>query len=53
MGTYRGNNTTYTFSVPSSALISGTNTLTIIPISGTAGTGYLSPGYSIDCVDVY
>lgn len=51
VGTYRGNNTTYTFSVPASAFVAGTNTLTIIPISGTAGTAYLSPGYSIDCVD--
>ena len=53
VGTYRGNNTTYTFTVPSTALIAGTNTLAIVPISGTAGTGYLSPGYSIDCVDFY
>ena len=53
VGSYRGNNTTYTFSVPASAFVTGTNTLTIIPISGTAGTGYLSPGYSIDCVDFY
>ena len=53
VGSYRGNNVTYTFSVPSSALIAGSNTLTLIPISGTSGTAYLSPGYSIDCVDVY
>lgn len=53
IGSYRGNNVTYTFSVPASAFVAGTNTLTIIPISGTAGTGYLSPGYSIDCVDLY
>ena len=53
VGTYRGNNVTYTFTVPSTALIAGVNTLTIVPISGTAGTAYLSPGYSIDCVDFY
>lgn len=53
VGSYRGNNTTYTFSVPASAFVAGANTLTIIPISGTAGTGYLSPGYAIDCVDFY
>jgi rhamnogalacturonan endolyase len=53
VGTYRGNNVTYTFSVPASAFVSGTNTLTIIPISGSGSTGYLSAGYSIDCVDIY
>ena len=53
IGTYRGNNTTYTFTVPASAFVAGTNTLTIIPISGSGGTGFLSPGYSIDCVDIY
>jgi len=53
VGTYRGNNVTYTFSVPASAFVTGTNTLTIIPISGSSGTAYLSPGYSVDCVDIY
>jgi rhamnogalacturonan endolyase len=53
VGSYRGNNVTYTFSVPASAFVSGTNTLVITPVSGTAGTGFLSPGYSYDCVDMY
>ena len=53
IGSYRGNNVTYTFSVPASAFVAGTNTLWITPISGTSGTGYLSPGYSLDCVDLY
>ncbi len=53
IGTYRGNNTTYTFTVPSSALIAGTNTLYIIPISGSGSSGYLAAGYSVDCVDMY
>lgn len=53
VGTYRGNNTTYTFSVPASALVAGTNTLSLSPVSGSGGTGYLSAGYSIDCVDFY
>jgi rhamnogalacturonan endolyase len=52
-GTYRGNNTTYTFSVPASAFVTGANTLTIVPISGSGSTGYLSAGYSLDCVDMY
>lgn len=53
IGTYRGNNAMYTFSVPASALVAGTNTLYISPISGSGATGYLSAGYSIDCVDFY
>lgn len=53
VGTYRGNNTTYTFSIPANTFVTGTNTLTITPISGSgAATGYLSAGYSIDCVDL-
>jgi rhamnogalacturonan endolyase len=52
VGTYRGNNTTYTFSVPATAFVSGTNTMTITPISGSGTTLYLSAGYSIDCVDM-
>lgn len=53
VGTYRGNNNTYTFTVPSSAFVVGTNTMTIVPISGSSGVTYLSPGYSVDCVDMY
>ncbi len=53
VGTYRGNNATYTFSVPTSALVAGTNTLTIVPISGSGSTGFLSAGYSLDCLDMY
>jgi rhamnogalacturonan endolyase len=53
VGTYRGNNVTYTFGVPASAFVAGTNTLTITPISGSGSTGFLSAGYSVDCVDLY
>ncbi len=52
VGTYRGNNVTYTFSVPASALVVGTNNLTIFPISGSGGSGYLSAGYSMDCIEM-
>ena len=52
IGTYRGNNTTYAFSVPASAFVAGTNTMTLFPISGSTGTTFLSPGYSVDCVDM-
>ncbi|MFG6430473.1 rhamnogalacturonan lyase B N-terminal domain-containing protein [Roseateles sp. LYH14W] len=51
VGTYRGNNTTYSFTVPASALVAGTNTMTINVISGSSGTTYLSPGVSIDALD--
>jgi rhamnogalacturonan endolyase len=53
IGSYRGNNYTYSFSVPASAFVAGTNTLTITPVSGSGGTGFLSAGYSFDCVDLY
>jgi rhamnogalacturonan endolyase len=53
IGTYRGNNTVLSYAVPASAFVAGTNTMTIIAISGSSGTGYLSPGYSYDCVEMY
>ncbi len=52
LGTYRGNNTTYSFAIPASAFVTGTNTLTINPISGSGSTGFLSAGYALDCVDL-
>jgi rhamnogalacturonan endolyase len=53
IGTYRGNNTTFTFSVPASALMAGTNTLTINAASGSGSTAYLSAGFGVDAVDMY
>lgn len=53
IGTYRGNNALYTFNVPASAFVAGTNTMTISVISGSGGSGYLSPGYSYDCVEMF
>jgi rhamnogalacturonan endolyase len=52
IGTYRGNNTMYTYAVPASAFVAGTNTLTINVVSGSSGTGFLSPGYSYDALDM-
>ncbi|MCS0658622.1 rhamnogalacturonan lyase B N-terminal domain-containing protein [Massilia terrae] len=52
IGTYRGNNTTFTFPVPSTAFVVGTNTLTINAISGSSGTAFLSPGFSYDALDM-
>lgn len=53
IGTYRGNNALYTYSVPASAFVAGTNTMTITVISGSSGTGYLSPAISYDAVDLF
>jgi len=52
IGTYRGNNALYTFAVPASAFVTGTNTLVIRVISGSSGTGFLSPGYGYDAVEL-
>jgi len=52
VGSYRGNNTMYTFNIPASAFVVGANTLTLTAISGSSGTTYLSPGYSYDAVDL-
>ncbi|MFP5393628.1 MAG: rhamnogalacturonan lyase B N-terminal domain-containing protein [Gammaproteobacteria bacterium] len=52
VGTYRGNNTLYTFDIPASELVVGQNLVTISAISGTAGTGFLSPGFAYDAVDL-
>lgn len=52
IGTYRGNNTVFTFAVPASAFVAGTNTMTLNVISGSSGTGFLSPAVSYDAIDM-
>jgi rhamnogalacturonan endolyase len=52
VGTYRGNNTMYTFNIPASELVVGENIAYLTVISGSSGTTFLSPGYSIDAVDL-
>ena len=52
IGTYRGNNQTYTFTVPASALVVGENEMQISLVSGESGSGYLSPGVAYDAVDL-
>ncbi|WP_310346995.1 rhamnogalacturonan lyase B N-terminal domain-containing protein [Pelomonas aquatica] len=52
VGTYRGVNRLYSFDIPSTALVAGTNTVTLNVVSGTSGTGFLSPGLSYDAVDL-
>lgn len=53
VGTYRGTNAMFTYTVPSSAFVAtgGWNALYINIISGSSGTGYLSPGVSLDAID--
>ncbi|AOW25335.1 hypothetical protein BJP26_18780 [Sphingomonas melonis TY] len=51
IGSYRGNNTLYTFDVPASALVAGSNTLAISIVSGSGGSQWLSPGVSYDAID--
>lgn len=53
IGTYRGNNTTFSYAVPASAFVAGTNTVTIHAASGSGSTAFLSAGFAVDCVDMY
>ena len=52
VGSYRGNNAMFTYTIPASELLVGQNVLTIMPASGSSGAMYLSPGYSYDAVDL-
>lgn len=53
IGTYRGNNATFSWSIPASYLVSGTNTISITPISGSSDLGpWLSAGWVYDCVEL-
>ncbi|WP_329333283.1 polysaccharide lyase family protein [Streptomyces sp. NBC_00663] len=54
-GSYRGNNYTFTYSVPASAWLTDTsqyNILKINVVSGSGTTAYLSAGTSIDAIDL-
>jgi rhamnogalacturonan endolyase len=55
VGSYRGNNNTFTYSVPASAWLTDTsqyNVLKIDVVSGSGTTSYLSAGTSIDALDL-
>jgi rhamnogalacturonan endolyase len=55
VGSYRGNNHTFSYSVPASAWRTDTsqyNVLRIDVVSGSGTTGYLSAGTAIDAVDL-
>ncbi|MYW64207.1 rhamnogalacturonase B precursor [Streptomyces sp. SID8379] len=54
-GSYRGNNHTFTYSVPASAWLTDTgayNTLKIYVVSGSGTTSYLSAGTAVDAIDL-
>ncbi|MER5374667.1 rhamnogalacturonan lyase B N-terminal domain-containing protein [Streptomyces sp. NPDC002553] len=54
-GSYRGNNHTFTYSVPASAWLTDTgryNVLRINVVSGSGTTGFLSAGTAIDAIDL-
>ena len=52
LGTYRGNNVTYTYNIPASAFVVGTNTMYLSVVSGSSGTTFLSPGYGYDAIEL-
>ncbi|MEU2425665.1 rhamnogalacturonan lyase B N-terminal domain-containing protein [Streptomyces sp. NPDC007851] len=55
VGSYRGNNYTFSYSVPASAWLTDTsayNTLKIYVASGSGTTSFLSAGTSIDAIDL-
>lgn len=53
VGTYRGNNWTYSWTVPASAFAAGANTLSFGPISGNGDLGtWLSAGYVFDAIEL-
>ncbi|WP_372443658.1 rhamnogalacturonan lyase B N-terminal domain-containing protein [Streptomyces adelaidensis] len=54
-GSYRGNNHTFTYSVPASAWLTDTsqyNVLRIDVVSGSGAASYLSAGTAIDAIDL-
>lgn len=51
-GTYRGFNQEYTYDIPASALTAGTNTIRLEVVSGSGGTGFLSPAVVYDAIDL-
>jgi rhamnogalacturonan endolyase len=53
IGTYRGDNALFTYPVPASAFLAGANTMRITIVSGSGGSGYLSPGVAFDAVELF
>ncbi|WP_327351345.1 rhamnogalacturonan lyase B N-terminal domain-containing protein [Streptomyces sp. NBC_01304] len=54
-GSYRGDNHTFVYNVPATAWQKDTgqyNVLKLNVVSGSSGTGYLSPGIAVDAIDL-
>lgn len=51
-GTYRGDNQVYTYNIPTSALRAGVNTIDLPVVSGSSGSGFLSPNVVYDAIDL-
>jgi hypothetical protein len=53
VGTYRGNNVTWSWTLPAANLVVGQNVLDISPVSGNADLGtWLSASWVYDCVEL-
>ncbi|WP_030044590.1 rhamnogalacturonan lyase B N-terminal domain-containing protein [Streptomyces resistomycificus] len=55
VGSYRGNNHTYSYAVPASAWVRSPDAyqeLTLDIVSGSGGSAYLSPGVSYDAIEL-
>lgn len=53
IGTYRGNNVTYSYYIPASHFVAGTNTIGITAISGSPDLSpWLSAGFAYDVVEL-
>jgi len=51
-GSYRGNNTIFSFAIPASRLVAGANVLSLGVASGSGTKAYLSAGIAYDAVDL-
>ncbi|TWT76958.1 hypothetical protein Pla123a_23830 [Posidoniimonas polymericola] len=51
-GTYRGPNQVYTYDIPAGALRAGVNTIDLPVVSGSSGSGFLSPNVVYDAIDL-
>ena len=53
VGTYRARNITYDYTVPSTALVVGANTMKVNVVSGSCSTSsWLTPAYVFDAIDL-
>ncbi len=53
IGTYRGNNALFTYTIPAGALVAGLNTMTISPATGSSDAGtWLSANFAYDAIEL-